>query len=199
MNDTKSHIVLTAFKLFLKEGYREVTMSRLVKESGLSKGAFYHYFDSKEQLFIAAVETFFFGLSEKVFIDASPDLTLRENLFRLIDSKEASFKQFAAYTQSSEPQVNFFMFIFQATQYLPQMKEKLRSFMGYEVQTLLGMIAMAEQRGELRKGIDAQLLAEQISCMLDGAELHGVMLEEFSAVFENERKQIQFLCQLVTK
>jgi TetR/AcrR family transcriptional repressor of nem operon len=44
MADTRDQILTTAFKLFFEKGYKEVTMSELVKETGLSKGAFYHYF-----------------------------------------------------------------------------------------------------------------------------------------------------------
>jgi TetR/AcrR family transcriptional repressor of nem operon len=57
----REHILDTALQLFSQNSYREVTMSGLVKASGLSKGAFYHYFDSKEQLFEAVIERFYTG------------------------------------------------------------------------------------------------------------------------------------------
>jgi len=44
MTTTKEHILFTALKLILKKGYGNVTMNELVEASGLSKGAFYHYF-----------------------------------------------------------------------------------------------------------------------------------------------------------
>ena len=56
--DNRHHILATAFKLFFQKGYKEVTMSELVKESGLSKGAFYHYFNSKEELYTHSMEMF---------------------------------------------------------------------------------------------------------------------------------------------
>jgi len=44
MNDTREHILKVAFNLFLLKSYKEVTMAELVEKTGMSKGAFYHYF-----------------------------------------------------------------------------------------------------------------------------------------------------------
>jgi AcrR family transcriptional regulator len=35
----------------MQKGYKEVTMKDIVDNAELSKGAFYHYFDSKEKVF----------------------------------------------------------------------------------------------------------------------------------------------------
>jgi TetR/AcrR family transcriptional regulator, transcriptional repressor for nem operon len=59
MNETKLHILSIAFNLFLQKSFKEVTMQEIVEKTGMSKGAFYHYFKSKEQLFIEVVETFY--------------------------------------------------------------------------------------------------------------------------------------------
>jgi TetR/AcrR family transcriptional repressor of nem operon len=57
----REHILDTALQLFSQNSYREVKMNGLVKASGISKGAFYHYFDSKEQLFEGIIEPFYSG------------------------------------------------------------------------------------------------------------------------------------------
>lgn len=45
-----------AFALFLARGFEHVSLNDLIAEAGISKGAFYHYFDSKEALLAALVE-----------------------------------------------------------------------------------------------------------------------------------------------
>ena len=52
MKDTKEHILMIAGQLFLQKSFKEVTMQEIVKETGLSKGAFYHYFTGKDELFL---------------------------------------------------------------------------------------------------------------------------------------------------
>ncbi len=59
MSDTKAHILMVSLKLFLQKNFKEVTMKEIVEETGLSKGAFYHYFESKEKLFYEIIDYFF--------------------------------------------------------------------------------------------------------------------------------------------
>lgn len=48
--NTKGKIVSTAWKLFYEQGYDDTTVDDIIRESGTSKGSFYHYFDSKDAL-----------------------------------------------------------------------------------------------------------------------------------------------------
>lgn len=47
---TKKRIVNAAWKLFYKQGYDNTTVDEIIKESGTSKGTFYHYFNGKDGL-----------------------------------------------------------------------------------------------------------------------------------------------------
>lgn len=55
VKNTKEHILNVTFKLFLQKSFKQVTLKEIVEETGLSKGAFYHYFTSKEQIFLQLV------------------------------------------------------------------------------------------------------------------------------------------------
>jgi TetR/AcrR family transcriptional repressor of nem operon len=46
--NTKERILLTAVKAFLRSGYRDVSINERGQRAGIPKGAFYHYFDSKD-------------------------------------------------------------------------------------------------------------------------------------------------------
>src|ERR1700757_27567 len=59
MNDSKEHILSVSLNLFLQKNFKEVTMKEIVEQTGLSKGAFYHYFTSKEQVFEEVLNHFF--------------------------------------------------------------------------------------------------------------------------------------------
>ena len=54
--NTKKKILDAAFNVFVKNGFKDTTMSHIVKESGLSKGAIYHYYGSKKELFISLID-----------------------------------------------------------------------------------------------------------------------------------------------
>jgi AcrR family transcriptional regulator len=53
---TRQLLVVTATKLFGEHGYEGTSIEAVLRESGLSRGALYHHFDSKEALFEAVFE-----------------------------------------------------------------------------------------------------------------------------------------------
>jgi AcrR family transcriptional regulator len=68
--DTRSELVEAAWELFARQGYEGTTVNAIIDKVGLSKGAFYHYFESKEDVLDAVVE----HLTEHVLEDFEPDL-----------------------------------------------------------------------------------------------------------------------------
>ena len=50
IRNTKSRIVDAAWKLFYEQGYESTTVEEIIAVSGTSKGSFYHYFGSKDDL-----------------------------------------------------------------------------------------------------------------------------------------------------
>ena len=53
---TKKKILDAAFNFYVRNGFKDTTMSHIVNESGLSKGAIYHYYSSKKDLFISLID-----------------------------------------------------------------------------------------------------------------------------------------------
>src|SRR5579862_8264708 len=51
---TRAHIIQTAASAFAEHGFDGVSLNNLVTASGLSKGAFYFHFSSKEEIALAA-------------------------------------------------------------------------------------------------------------------------------------------------
>jgi AcrR family transcriptional regulator len=50
---TKAKLLATARKLFVLQGFTNVSAEELVREASLTRGALYHHFGSKEDLFMA--------------------------------------------------------------------------------------------------------------------------------------------------
>jgi AcrR family transcriptional regulator len=54
----RSELLDQAFALFLSRGYDNASLNDVIAEAGISKGAFYHYFPSKEALLAALADRF---------------------------------------------------------------------------------------------------------------------------------------------
>jgi AcrR family transcriptional regulator len=48
--NVREELLNTAFKLFFEKGYDNTSVNAIIKVVGVTKGAFYHYFESKEDL-----------------------------------------------------------------------------------------------------------------------------------------------------
>src|SRR5262245_18751051 len=55
---SKGKLVQAARKLMLAQGYPITSIDEIIKAAGVSKGRFYHYFDSKDELALTAMHEF---------------------------------------------------------------------------------------------------------------------------------------------
>jgi TetR/AcrR family transcriptional repressor of nem operon len=56
---TDEKIMDAALRLMLSKGYPATTVDEICAEAGVSKGSFYHFFKTKEDLGLAAIERFY--------------------------------------------------------------------------------------------------------------------------------------------
>jgi TetR/AcrR family transcriptional regulator, transcriptional repressor for nem operon len=191
--NTKEHIINKAFGLFMTTSYKEVSMSLILKKTGLSKGAFYHHFESKEALFEQVVDQFFFAVASDIGFQPSPDVGFLENMDNFFLQKQVAFQMFADQLGVEHSEINFFMFIMQAIQYLPGVRQKVYMYIYKEKKQLESIIEIAQQQNEIKSEVDSSKFAEQLMLLFDGAELHGVLL---SQSFETISRQREMLKQL---
>jgi AcrR family transcriptional regulator len=59
MNDRKQHVIEKAHQLFVDKGYQNTSIQDILEFSGISKGTFYNYFSSKNELLIAVFTSIF--------------------------------------------------------------------------------------------------------------------------------------------
>lgn len=93
---TKEKILDTARTMFWKQNYHGIKVDEIVKEAGVNKASFYHYFESKESLALEALHKNFTQTQEYVFdgaFEASdhPEKRLEEIFKRIYGSHKDVF------------------------------------------------------------------------------------------------------------
>ena len=95
-SDAQAKLVSAAMKLMLRQGYSATGIDSICVEAGLSKGAFYHCFRGKEEVALAALDTFYRrGLEAFEAIDVSdvpPGDRFPAFVERLADRAESLWK-----------------------------------------------------------------------------------------------------------
>lgn len=103
---TKRKIINAAWKLFYKQGYDNTTVDEIIRESGTSKGTFYHYFDGKDGL-LSSLSYLFDDKYEELMPSLTDDMSsfeklifLNKELFQMIETSIS--RELLAYLYSSQ-------------------------------------------------------------------------------------------------
>jgi AcrR family transcriptional regulator len=185
--DTRAHIVQCAFRLFVQHSYKEVTLAQLTKAAGLSKGALYHYFDSKEHLFEAVVDKYFFlTLRENCYKDLADTPTLNAYFYGYLRNLDQVFEVFGSiFGEGPLPALNMYQLSFDAFRYLNGVSEQVQTLQLEELALWQAAVARGIASGELQADLNARQVANMLLAMLDGVAIRLVMEQRIMA-YNNE-------------
>jgi AcrR family transcriptional regulator len=63
-SERRNHLIVAALRCAARKGFADLTVDEVCAEAGLSKGAFYGYFDSKQALLVSLLEEDATGLDD---------------------------------------------------------------------------------------------------------------------------------------
>src|SRR5512143_1597855 len=82
--ETRGRIMEAAIKLFSERGFDASSVDDICAEAGVSKGAFYHHFESKQALFLALLDGWLRTIDSA--IEASLDRTAPETFLAMTEA-----------------------------------------------------------------------------------------------------------------
>lgn len=86
MREKEKIIIESAIKLFAAKGYSATSINEIVTESGISKGAFYLYFKSKDALLLSIFQHYSEQLENKMLYYENKDLLPRDKFIKQLQS-----------------------------------------------------------------------------------------------------------------
>lgn len=78
-------ILQAAAEVFSRSGFHEARMDDIAEQAGVSKGTLYWYFESKDDLILALLDSMFQREMEQIAQLQEADLLVREKLERILD------------------------------------------------------------------------------------------------------------------
>jgi AcrR family transcriptional regulator len=171
MKNTREHILDVTFKLFLQKSFKEVTLKEIVEKTGLSKGAFYHYFTSKEQIFLELVNDVFSSV-----LDVPYDQFNKDSLYHF------SIDYINYYTENlrrqkddgSAPSFNYISLIFDAIKLIPDFQERLQKSKEIQLSSWINIIHTAREKGEINSPMSDEQIANMFINSSSGVEMQNV-------------------------
>ena len=102
--ERRRELLACAMRLFAEKGYDNVSVRAVARETGVASGLAYHYFDSKQALFDAAIEEYARQCAERfcsIFSDRSLSLNEQLDLAFDLGTKREAFP-YADFFHASE-------------------------------------------------------------------------------------------------
>ena len=98
-DNTRENILSTAKKHFLKDGLDGASLRNIVKDAGLTTGAFYKYFPTKESMFDALIDPYLEHIYQiyDAVLAAFEELSPQEQTDHMTASSEDGIKQIIDY------------------------------------------------------------------------------------------------------
>jgi AcrR family transcriptional regulator len=127
MDSRRQQIIDGAYRCFARKGFHQTTMRDIYAESGLSAGAIYHYFSSKEEI-IKASFIFDYQRALPVFQQAAVDPDPLLAIARLLDFFYAGL-EFAAALGADRVNIQGWGEALVNPQLLPPLQDSLQAFM----------------------------------------------------------------------
>ena len=153
---TRGRIVAAAERLFAERGYSGVSMPAIAAAAGITAGAIYKHFASKEQLFFTVVRR---------AVEAAPTTAGAEGLA----GPAAVATIVAAYTTRRLKRVRqLAVEIHYAAAQDAKVRRLLRSSLEREIGGLAEQVAAAQRIGEIDAALDPQMTAAMVMSLIMG-------------------------------
>jgi len=155
--DVKESIIAAGVSAFRRLGYHGTSVNDVVAQAGVSKGGFYHYFPSKEALFVEVMERVLLAGEERESPaqgKAAIEQRLRQ-LFLIPLSRDA----------------DYLPVLFDAIKTSKSVRGKVAELFGSHLRRCEALLRNGQEVGAIRESLDCASWAFQIVASIEGAFL----------------------------
>ena len=186
---TRAFILQSAAESFAERGYRDTTLSELIARSGLTKGAFYFHFASKEQLALAVLE-------EK-------QRQWREFVQEQVLARPRAIDQLLALGPAmirlhrEDPGAYSAQRLTRDLARVPELADRVRAQTRDWIELVAGIVSQAQRDGDLAMKPDATALATVLVAATDGLKDLSDIVDPPSRARRGFERRLQHLTELV--
>ncbi|MCX6246232.1 MAG: TetR/AcrR family transcriptional regulator [Bacteroidetes bacterium] len=195
MKDTRAYIIDEAYKLFLNHSYEAVSISMISEAIGFTKGALYHHFKNKEELYRAVIDKHFPITSVSVDVD---NVSLKEYTSACINHTHEILKAIFVNDENFIP-VNYLSMIADCFRHYEGFSENKAHVIESEVKNVEVILRNAIKRGEVRSDINIKMVALQYFSLSIGMAGDLIRNSSVDSAIKSLKGQLNQLYYLLKK
>lgn len=155
-------IIETAARAFAEHGFEAVSLNELVAATGMSKGAFYFHFSTKEEVALAAFRSKQIELIERLSVEVDANADVVDQLTAILLRR--------AELVSDDPSLHCVIRLGGELSARSDAGSDYASFMETATNTLAGLIRRGIRSGEFRRQLDPEATARAIFAWIVGMD-----------------------------
>lgn len=195
MKDTREFIIDEAYRLFLNHSYEAVSISMISDAIGFTKGALYHHFRNKEELYRAVIDKHFPISNVAVDVD---NISLEEYTKVCIEHTHKILKAIFGSDDKFVP-VNYLSLIADSFRHYKGFSEDRTKFIDDAVKHVEIIVKNAIKRGEIRSDINIKVVALQYFSLSIGLAGDLIRNNSVDSAMKSLKSQLNQLYYLLKK
>ena len=195
MRDTRDFIIDEAYKLFLNHSYEAVSISMISEAIGFTKGALYHHFKNKEELYRAVIDKHFPITGLTVDVDT---ISMEEYTRLCIDHIHKILEAIFGNEETFIP-VNYLSLIADCFRHYEGFAENKAQVIDKAVKDTELILMNAIKRGEIRSDIDIKVVALQYFSLSIGLAGDLIRTSSVGSAMKSMKGQLNQLYYLLKK
>lgn len=166
----KAEIEKNALLLIMNRGIKDVSINDIISSANITKGCFYHYFSSKNQLFSDVFEEYIKSYYEDMFFKTrSSALSPRERLCLLV----AGIMEYEEFLRErlmddSISFSDFYRILIEGSSRYPYIFEFRKNLLENTRKIILDILKELEKDGRVQDSVEANIFAFKIITMNEG-------------------------------
>jgi len=162
---TRAHILDVAFREVMARGFQGVSVNAIIAETRVTKGAFFHHFETKNALGYALVDEYLRRLVDERWLDPldsydNPLIGIDRQLRKIIEATPTEYLQYGCPLNNLTQEMSSVD---------PVFHQKLLAVFEHWIDGLEKRIRLARQRGYLKAGVTPRRVAEFVVMAHEGA------------------------------
>lgn len=165
--ETRARISQTALRLFGEKGYEATGVAEICTEAQVSKGAFYHHFSSKQELFVGLLDAWLREVDAGLSLAASGTSSIPDGLLAMAAQTREVFA-------AADGRLEIFLEFWEQARHDPQIWKAFiapyRRYAGYFAE----IVRKGIEEGSFRE-LDAQVAGQTLVALAVGIVVQGVL------------------------
>ncbi|MEM7172210.1 MAG: TetR/AcrR family transcriptional regulator [Pseudomonadota bacterium] len=194
--ETREKLLDTAIRLIWQSNYSSVGVNEICKQAGVTKGAFYHHFETKADLYVEASRHYWASMKldlDQIYSPSYSPLEQLDNLISLIIEKQ--------HHESVDSQIEvvgcpFFTSAGQAGACENKIREAAVEMEGHVQKYSVALIRGLKADGYLNGDLDVEQVARLLHHFVQGLLMYGRVMNSLDAVRVDLRAGIYRLVDL---